>query len=395
MRVLLVHNFYQQPGGEDEVFRAERGLLRAHGHEVHEFILHNDAVPTYGKLALASATLWNREAHRAVGRLARLKRAEVVHFHNTFPLVSPAAYYAARDAGAAVVQTLHNFRLLCPGATLFREGRPCEDCLGSAVPWRGALHGCYRDSRAQTGILAAMLAAHRAARTWQRAVDRYIALTEFARGKFVAGGLPTERVVVKPNFMPDPGVGRGAGGYGVFVGRLSPEKGVRTLLDAWPRAAQVVPLKIVGDGPLAAEVQRLAATTPGVEWLGRQPHARVLELIGDATFLLLPSGCYEGFPRTIVEAFAKGTPVLASDLGAMKELVSHGRTGRHFNVSNPEDLAAQVKALTPDSGDGRALRANARAEYEHLYTPARNHDMLLRVYADAIDTTRRRPRRAA
>jgi glycosyltransferase involved in cell wall biosynthesis len=395
VKILLVHNFYQQPGGEDEVFRSERDLLRAHGHEVHEFTLHNDAVPTYGKLALASATLWNREAHRAVGRIARLHRAEVVHFHNTFPLVSPAAYYAARDVGAAVVQTLHNFRLLCPGATFFRDGRPCEDCLGSAVPWRGALHGCYRGSRAQTGVLAAVLAAHRAARTWQRAVDRYVALTQFARGKFVAGGLPPERVLVKPNFLPDPGVGRGAGGHGVFVGRLSPEKGVRTLLDAWPRAASLLPLKIVGDGPLEAEVARFAATTPGVEWLGRQPHARVLELIGDASFLLLPSGCYEGFPRTIVEAFAKGTPVLASDLGAMRELVSQGVTGRRFNSSNPEDLALQVKALLTNSEGARELRSNARAEYERLYTPAKNHEMLLRVYAQAIDHARRRRHRAA
>ena len=240
-------------------------------------------------------------------------------------MISPAAYYAARAENVRVVQTLHNFRILCPNAIFFREGRPCEDCLGRSIPWPGVVHKCYRGSRTASAASAAMLIAHRTLGTWQKAVDVFIALTQFSRKKFIQGRLPAEKIAVKANFVyPDPGIGAGTGEYAVFVGRLSAEKGLDTLLDAWKVLRENVALKIVGDGPLAAIVEEAAANDSRIEWLGRKSAEEVYALIGQAKFLLCPSNCYENFGRVIVEAFVKGTPVVASDLGAMAELVDHG-----------------------------------------------------------------------
>src|SRR5581483_9761958 len=194
----------------------------------------------------AARTVWSRPAYRVLRELLRAHRPAVAHFHNTFPLISPAAYYACRAERVPVVQTLHNFRLLCPNALFFRDGRVCEDCLGKAVPWPGVAHKCYRGSRSASAAVCTMLTVHRALGTWHTAVDRFIALTDASRRKFVAGGLPADKIAVKANFVdPDPGPGTGAGGYGVFVGRLSAEKGVGTLLKAWQQLGRDVPLKIV------------------------------------------------------------------------------------------------------------------------------------------------------
>src|SRR5688500_5602362 len=329
MNILLVHNFYQQPGGEDQVFADEAKMLRDRGHDVRQITVHNDAVDRMGKLALARRTIWTRAAYDALRDAAAAHRADVVHFHNTLPLISPAGDRAAHDAGAAVVQTLHNYRLLCPTATFYRDGGVCEDCMGKFVPWPGVWHKCYRDNRAASAVIATMLTVHRALRTYRDEVDVFIALTEFARRKFVEGGLPAEKIIVKPNFVdPDPGVGSGGGGYVLFVGRLTEEKGVGTLLQAWETLAGQVPLKICGDGPLRPRVESAAARTElNVQYLGRRPLDEVQLLMGESALLIFPSTWYEGLPRTIVESFAKGTPVLASDLGSMTELVADGRTG--------------------------------------------------------------------
>jgi glycosyltransferase involved in cell wall biosynthesis len=234
MRVLLVHNYYQQAGGEEQVFVAEGALLEAHGHRVVRYTSHNDRVTGMSRAVLAKNTVWNRTTYRDLRTLIRKERPQVAHFHNTFPLISPAAYYAARAEGVPTAQTLHNYRLLCPNALFFREGRACEDCVGQAGPWPEVIHACYRGSHLSSGGVAAMLTSHRILGTWVRAVDAYITLTEYTRRKFIQGGLPAEKIVVKPNFVyPDPGPGAGRGMYALFVGRLSREKGVDTLLAAW------------------------------------------------------------------------------------------------------------------------------------------------------------------
>jgi glycosyltransferase involved in cell wall biosynthesis len=382
MRILLVHNFYQQPGGEDQVFAAEAELLRSYGHSVREFTLHNDQVAQLGRVALAEKTVWNRDAYRQLRAECRAYQPRIVHFHNTFPLVSPAAYYAARREGAAVVQTLHNYRLLCPGTNFFRDGKACQDCLGRAFPWPGILHACYRDSRSATIGAAVSVAAHRMARTWTRAVDLYIAPTEFVRRKYVEGGMPPSKVIRKPHFLPDdPGIGKHGGGYALFVGRLSAEKGIERLVRAWDQLERPVPLRVVGDGPLAPLVR---SSSPHLHFLGQQTRTEVLEAMRNAAFLVFPSECYETFGLTIVEAFATGLPVVASNLGSAGELVRHGETGVHFRAGDTGELAAAVDWAIGHPQEIASMGMQARTEYLAKYTAERNYQDLMDSYHVAI-----------
>jgi glycosyltransferase involved in cell wall biosynthesis len=385
MKILVAHNYYKQPGGEDQCVAAEVAMLTAHGHAVIPYAARNDAIDEMSRLNAAARTLWSRPAYDEIRELIRTHRPEIAHFHNTFPLISPAGYYAARAENVAVVQTLHNFRLLCPNALLCRNGSICEDCLGKSIPWPAVVHKCYRGSRTASAATAAMLAVHRALGTWQEAVDVYIALTEFSRQKFIQGGLPSDKIVVKPNFVhPDPGTGMGNGGYGLFVGRLSQEKGLETLLAAWKSMRADLPLKIVGDGPMSAMVQEAAAQDSRILWLGRKSAEEVCELMGAALFLVFPSRCYETFGRVLIEAFAKGTPVIASNLGAVALLVDHGRTGLHFEPGNPLDLAAKVQRFLADPRRLKEMRQAARQTYEREYTAESNYRALLAVYEQAL-----------
>jgi glycosyltransferase involved in cell wall biosynthesis len=386
MKIMAVHNRYQRPGGEDQVFADETALLEAENHSVLRCEVHNDRVEHMNRATLARDTVWNASAYRELGALIRRERPEVAHFHNTLPLVSPAGYYAARAEGVPVIQTLHNYRLLCPVALFFRDGRVCEDCMGKAVPWPGVVHACYRGSRAASGAVATMLTLHRAMRTYSQVVDVYVALTEFARNKFIEGGLPAGKIVVKPNFVaPDPGPGQGGGGYALFVGRLAPEKGTGTMLAAWDRLGTGIPLKIVGDGPLRDQVRRAAAGRSNLEWLGHRPVADVHALMKRADMLVFPSEWYETFGRVAAEAFAAGTPVVAADIGAIAELVEHGRTGLLFRPGDPEDLAAQVGWALSHPSQLRRMREEARAEFEAKYTAERNYLALMEIYAAALE----------
>ena len=389
-RILILHNYYRQTGGEDAVVAAERELLLGKGHQVSFYTKHNDAIADLSPVRLARLTFWNQEAHDEIAALCRRESIWLAHFHNTFPLISPAAYYAAKAQGVPVVQTLHNYRLLCANALLMRDGKVCEDCLGRS-PWRGVLHRCYRDSFGATAVAAAMLCYHRWKRTYSQMVDVYIALTEFARRKFIEGGLPPEKIAVKPNFVhPDPGPGTGAGGFALFVGRLSPEKGLPTLLRAWERVGNRLPLKIAGDGPLAAQVQDAAKRNAALSWLGQVPSAQVMALLGEAAVLVFPSECYETFGRSIAEAFARGTPVIASRLGAMTEMVRHGETGLFFKSGDADDLAAQVELTLSHPSEIAAMRKACRAEFEAKYTAERNYKLLMEIYERAIAASRQR-----
>ena len=385
LRVLLAHNYYQQPGGEDAVFAAETTLLQRHGHRVFLLREHNRRVEAFSRAGLALNTWWSRSAYRQVRRMVAAHQPDVAHFHNTFMMLSPSVYYACKDAGVPVVQTLHNYRLLCPSAILYRHGRVCEACVGRAVAWPGVQHACYRGSAAATAVTAGMLTVHRLLGTWARAVDRYVAITEFARRKFVEAGLPAEKVVVKPNFLDvDPGTGEHDGGYCLFVGRLTEEKGVRTLLAAWRLLGGRVPLKIAGDGPLAPEVAAAAAAAPSIEWVGPRSRAEVVALMKRAALLICPSVWYEGgSPMVVVEAFATGLPVVSSRLGGMAESVTDGHTGLHFTPGDAADLAARVEWAVADAGRLRQMGRNAREEFEARYTAERNYERLLAIYEEA------------
>jgi glycosyltransferase involved in cell wall biosynthesis len=390
MRILHVHNFYQLPGGEDQSFAATGAMLEGFGHEVIRYTLRNDVIVGAGRLAAAGKAVWNRAVQKALQRLIRARRPDVAHFENTFPLVSPAAYYACRAEGVPVVQTLRNFRMLCPSGLLFRNGRVCEDCLGRWTPWPGIVHGCYRGSRLGTAAVAAMIATHRALATWHKQVDAYIALNGFVRAKYIAAGLAAEKVHVNPNFLTsDPGPGAGEGGYTLFAGRLSPEKGITTLLAAWEDLAPEVPLKILGDGPEADLVAQAADRHPGIEWLGWRSVEEVVALIGGAKFVVVPSVCYESFNRTQLEAFAKGTPVVASRQGSMQAIVDHRRTGLLFTPNDPADLVRQVRWLLASPAAYAQMRLAARQEFEGYYTTELSHDRLVGIYRAAREQMQR------
>jgi glycosyltransferase involved in cell wall biosynthesis len=381
MVILLVHNFYQQLGGEDRIFEAEASLLADKGHRVLRYTVHNDQISAMSSLAVAAATLWNRSIYRDIRALIRRDRPDVVHFHNTFPLISPAAYYAAKAEGIPVVQRLPNYRLLCPNALFFRQGQVCEDCMGRVVPWPAVAHACYRDNRMASSVVATMLTLHRILRTWTETVDVYIALTEFARQKFIQGGLPADKIVVKPNFIyPDPGPGTGQGNYALFVGRLSPEKGIDILLEAGKRLGGNVRLKIVGDGPLASNVAEAAQSSTRIEWQMVLSKEQVVKVMKEARVLLFPSVCYEGFPVVIAEAYAVGLPVIGSQLGSMSSLINPGHTGLFFRTGSSDDLVAQLEWSFQNPNELARMRREARQEFEARYSAERTYEQLLGIY---------------
>jgi glycosyltransferase involved in cell wall biosynthesis len=393
MRVLSVHNRYQQPGGEDAVFEAEAAVLEQHGHAVHRLVFDNseigDHLSPMESLRLAGTAIWSRSAASRIRCAIRESRADVAHFHNTFPLVSPAAFGACRREGVAVVHTLHNYRLMCPSATLFRDGQVCEDCVGPAVAWPGVLHACYRGSRTQTATVAAMLAVHRLRKTWWRDVDLFIALTEFSRRKFIEGGLPGDRVAVKPNFLPvDPGLHTEDRRGFLFAGRLVEEKGVRALLDAWQHARIDATLRIAGDGPLAPEVRRAALQQQSVQYLGGIRREAVLQEMARAVALVFPSAWYEAFPVAIVEAFASGLPVIAPRIGVMPEIINDHRTGLIYEPSNVRALGDTLAWAHEHEQELTRMSYECRREYESRYTASENCARLIRLYETALRTSR-------
>lgn len=384
MRILLVHNYYQLAGGEGLVFKAEADLLRAGGHTVLEYTAHNNQFQQINPLVAATKMIWNRESYSELQELISQNNIEIAHFHNTFPLISPAAYYAAKAAGATVIQTLHNYRLICPNALLFREGKPCEDCLGKPIPWPGIVHHCYRDSLVSSGGVATMLSLHRLARTWENAVDTYIALTAFAKDKLIQGGMPAEKIAIKPNFLNfDPGYQPNPGQYALYVGRLSVEKGINTLLSAWAELGDRVPLKIIGDGPLAGEVAAATQANPNIEWLGFRPSEEIYEHMKNAMFLVFPSRWYEGLPRTIIESFAVGTPAIAANLGAMSSLIEPGLSGWHFEAGNASHLVEVVKRQIVDSAKMAQVRQTTRNVFDSHYSASQNYERLIDIYQTA------------
>ncbi len=389
MKILLIHTSYQQPGGEDVVFEQECSLLQRAGHEVVVYYRTNWEAERYSGIRrpqLAKHAVWAADSHRDVAELLRKHRPDVVHIHNTFMMISPSVHWACREADVPVVQTLHNYRLFCPDANFYRDDRVCEECATHSL-WRGIRHKCYRDSRAASATAALMLAIHRGLGTWTHTVACYIALTEFARQKFIAGGLPRHRIAVKPTFVsPDPGRKDGMGDYAIFLGRLSPEKGVRTLLSAWKQLRVSIPLIIIGDGPLRCEVesQVISGGLNGVSFRGGVPREEALGAVKKARFLVLPSECYENFPMSIAEAFACGVPVICSRLGAMQEVVTDGFTGLHFTPSDSEDLVAKVEWAWTHPREMEEMGREARAEYKAKYTAQRNYEMLMEIYTKAI-----------
>ncbi len=396
MKVLLIHNFYQLRGGECAVFESEQQMLRAAGHEVLLYTRHNDEIARGGLLASAALpirTVWNPETHRAIGELLARESPDVAHFTNTFPLISPSAYDACCNAGVPVVQSIHNYRWLCPAATFFRDGEICEECVDHSL-LRSVRYGCYRDSRPATATVAAMVAFHRRRSLFAK-VDRFVALTEFARAKLAEGGFPKDRIVVKPNsvdFERIPPIPVSDRSYALFAGRLSDEKGVHTLLDGWKQLTTTIPLRIAGDGPLRDEIARriVDESIQDVQLLGPLPPENLLETLRRARILVFPSLWYEGMPMSIVEAFASGVPVIASRLGGMAEMIEDNRNGVLFRSGDSADLAKKLDAVFGNLEAIEAMSHGALQTFDARHRPEQNCERLIEIYRAAIQASGQR-----
>lgn len=389
MRILTVHNKYLLRGGEDVLREAEDALLRRHGHYVDTYVRDSADIRSVGMFRTGLKAIWSNEAYADVRRRVRSGRIDVLYCHNLMPLISPSVYYAAKAEQVAVVQMLGNYRLLCTTGFLFRDGEVCEECVGKIAPYPGVLHACYRNSRIGSGVIGSMQTIHRMAHTYREKVDLYVAVSDFVKSKIVASGLiPEEKIVVKPNFVgTDYGMADGAGNFALFVGRLSPEKGLKTLLAAW-KDLQNAPLKIVGEGPLETEVVAAAETNPNIEFLGKKSSAEVAELMGAAAFLVFPSEWYEAFGLVCIEAFARGTPVVGAKIGAIKELIEPEKTGLHFAPRDADDLAAKVEWMFLNPQRVKQMRREARREFVAKYTAEANFENLINIYERAVESAR-------
>jgi glycosyltransferase involved in cell wall biosynthesis len=378
LHVLVAHSRYLSGSvsGENSVVDDEIRLLEENGHRVTVVDPQAVVEGRAQRLATGVRTIWNLQAGRILARRLHLDRPDVVHFHNLFPALSPAVLRTAAGAGVPVVMTLHNYRLLCLPGTLLRDGSPCEDCLGR-LPWRGVSRRCFRGSAAASGSYATSLGLHRATGTFD-SVDRFIAVSEFVRAKHIEAGFSSNRITVKPNFAWDGPRRRAASGYFLFLGRLSDEKGVRVLVEACRHTPATV--LIAGDGPERAGLERDAPER--VTFLGAVTPQRARELLAGARALLVPSICYEGAPRTVIEAFAAGVPVVASDIGGLPDMVTDGSTGRLVAPGVSSEWANAIEALDCEETVTR-LGGAARAEWERRYSPERAIEQLESVYLDA------------
>lgn len=387
MKILQVHNAYRHVGGEEIAVAAEKAMLEQHGHDVKQWIVENsklDQLNTLTKISVALGSIWSSQSYRMTRKLLRDLQPDVVHVHNTTPQVSPSVYAACQSLKVPVVHTLHNYKLVCPGAYLYRDSAICEDCVGKSIPLPAIQHGCYRQNHFQTAVATTGLVFNRFKGTYNTEVDLYIALTRFARQKFINGGLPADKIAVKPNFVTtDIQPGNHKGGYALFVGKLVQYKGLETVLKAWDSLQANIPLKVIGQGPL--EILLKSNIPKNIEYLGRLPRPQVVELLRNANLLIFPSEWYEGFPMVIAEAFATGCPVIAAKCGAAAEVVRDGVSGWHFNSGDSDDLVQKIECAWSNPEELRRRGSLAREQYDNHYSLERNYSMLMSLYETAID----------
>jgi len=379
MKILVAHNRYHYRGGEDTVVEVEIALLRERGHEVELYSRDNSELHNIAMGSAALSALWSRQTIKEVQQRCRDFKPDLIHAHNTFPLISPSLYGAADAMRIPVVQTLHNFRLICPQAMLLRHGRVCEDCVGH-LPWRAVVHRCYRNSTAQSALTATMLTLHRWLGTWNKRVSRYIVLNNLCREKFMQGGLPAARLRIKPNFVRSTRVPHWEDRQGgIFIGRLSAEKGITVLAQAMS-ALPTLRIDVFGKGPMQAIVE----STPGMQYGGFQSPAQLVDRLHKAAYLVAPSTGVESFGLVAIEAFCCGTPVIATRHGGLSDLIEHGKTGL---LVPPGDANALKDAMRWAECHPEAMvqmGKAARAEYLRCYTPEHNYDILFSIYQEAL-----------
>ncbi len=385
MKILMVHNRYKAAGGEDASTDAQVSLLREAGHDVVLLGDSNERIDEIGALRTAGRSVWSEEARRHVSELLRHGQFDLMHVQNFFPLFSPSIYYAAHKHDVPVVQSLRNFRVLCPEGMLYRDGHVCLDCVGKRVAWPGIVNKCYRESAVGTAVVATMSSGHRMIGTWKRRVERYVTPSAHTREVYIEGGWDPDTIDVIHNFVfPDPGEGTGAGGFAVYAGRLFPPKGIDTLIEAWDRGGIEFPLKIVGEGPLKHLVRDAAARNPYIEYLGPVTPEEVCDLVGDARFSIVPTRGIETFGRVAAESLATGTPTIAADHGGLAEIVTDGKTGLLFPPGDVTALIAAINSMISNPDRTRRMRQRAREDFLSRFSGDQILDEWLDLYSDVI-----------
>jgi glycosyltransferase involved in cell wall biosynthesis len=384
MRILFLHNRYIYRGGEDESRAQEIAMLRARGEKVFDYVLDNAEIKSGNLITVGVRSVWNTKESDQVKEMIRSEKPDIVKVDNFFPLLSPSVFAAAKSMGVPTTLSVRNYRLICPSANLFRDGHVCTLCVGHKIALDAIKYRCYRQSYLQSTAVVASNAYAHARGVWTESIDRYIAVSSFVKQQLIAGGFPEEKILVKPNFISDTGVGDGSGGYALYVGRLTEEKGVRSFLNAWRDVPQSVSLKIIGDGPLEPVVRQASEDDPRIEYLGRKSLTDVCEYLGRAAMLIFPSEWYEPFGRTIVEAYSKGTPVIAASTPPMKAMIDDGVTGLFYKPGDSKDLALAVGNLMADPQRLSVMRNMARAKYLTDYTEEQNYRQLMDIFHQCI-----------
>jgi glycosyltransferase involved in cell wall biosynthesis len=392
VRVLLVHGRYRSvaPSGENNVVDQEAAALSDAGHQVDLFQRHSDDIAAWSlpqKAALPARTLWNGAARRDLARRLVESRPDVVHVHNTFPLLSPSVLVACRDAGIPVVATIHNYKLLCASGDFFREGSPCHDCAGGRVA-PAALHGCYRGSRAATLPVVASLALHRS--SWRRLVSAYIFISASQRDLMQGLELPTDRVFVKHNFVPPRQPRSGEPEHRViYLGRLDEAKGVPLLMRSWDafrdrNPGSALRLAVAGGGPLEGVVRRWAAGHTSVDVLGLLASEKAAEALSRAVVAVVPSQWEETFGLVAIEAMAAGVAPIAPARGSFPELVMDGDNGALFTPDDPDALARSLEDVDADPEKYLEFGRRGRTTYDKRFSRAANVDELVKIYEYAV-----------
>lgn len=382
MRIILIHNIYQQAGGEELVFQTEGDLLREQGHHIDSLVFDNKSLNnSFAKFLSGIRVIYNPTSAKKLRKKIEAFKPDLIHVHNFFPLASPSIFFVAKKYRIPVVVTLHNYRLICPSASLFYDHSIYERSINSPFPLDAILKGVYRNSRLQTAAMVMATRFHNLIGTWKYKVDKFIVLTEFARTKFTNSILRTasEAIVVKPNFVVDNGPGEmHRENFFLYIGRLSVEKGVETLLQSL--TIHRYNLVIIGDGLLRDKVENFAKSNRNLSYLGQQDKDVIMRHLKKCKALILPSNWYEGFPMTILEAFSASTPVIASYLGAMTEVVQDNFNGLHFEAGNANDLTHKIRLLESNVSLAMELSENARTTYLNRYTPEKNYKLLFDIY---------------
>ena len=387
MRILIVHNFYEQAGGEDAVVRSEYDLLKKNNQEVFLYQRNNSEIKVLSlpkKIKFLCELAWSKKIYQDLREQINKLRPDVVHFHNIFYMITPSAYDACRDEKVPVIQSQHNFRPFCSNGLFFRANAVCEECLEHSL-WRGVRYGCFKGSRLATLPVARMLMEHQKRGTWNNKIDRYIVAAEFTRQKYIQAGIPAGKISIKPHFVFPNNSPKTDQGYALYLGRLSEEKGVDVLLKGW-ETLRDIPLRVIGSGPLMEKL-KIFAQEKGmthVHFLGFVSHEQYELNIKGAKFLVIPSICYENFPRVVVEAYSYGVPLLASRLGSIKDLVIDKKTGLLFEAGNPRDLADKARWLAQHPKEVDQMGRWAREEYDQKYLPQKNYAALMAIYENVI-----------